>query len=144
MAERHNDFGAAERELKQAIAVSSHPALPWSALARFYAQRGRWAEMDSAIHSAMNAAARDSHAAVALYDAAGVLIMVRREPALAARLLEMYLASPKKTEEAPAFVADYRLAELKKQLGDAAGAQQARDAAYQLTTQYNPAQDFRR
>ena len=59
---------------------------------------------------------------------------------IAAKMLENYLAGSSKTEEAPVFIAHIRLARLKQQLGDAAGAQQS----LQLPgdgAQYNPAQD---
>ncbi len=144
IAQHNNDYAGAENNLKKAIAASRHPALQWATLARFYAARGRWDDMDAAIRNSMNAAERDPHAAVALYDSAGVLIRVNRDPALAIKLLQAYLASPQKTEEAPAFVAYTRLARLQHQLGDAANAQTAQTAAYELAREYRPAQDLRR
>lgn len=142
---RHNgDYGAAEIYLKKALEVSTHPARQWSTLARFYADRSRWAEMEDAIRNCQAAAARDPHAAVALYDAAGVLIRVKRDPELAAKLLQEYLASPGKTEEAPAFVAEARLARLQQQLGEASSAQMAQAAAFELAREYDPAADMRR
>jgi hypothetical protein len=96
--------------------------------------------MESALHSALVAARGDKHAAVALYDGAGVLIDSKRDPALAAKMLEDYLASPGKTEEAPAFVAHYRLANLKEQLGDSAAATRERAAALALASEYKPTQ----
>jgi tetratricopeptide (TPR) repeat protein len=144
IARHRSDYAAAESYLKKALAASSHPARQWSTLARFYADRSRWADMDSAIHNSQAAAARDPHAAVALYDAAGVLIKVNRNPELAAKLLQDYLASTGKTEEAPAFVAYARLARLQQQLGDAANAQGSQAAALELAREYRPAQDLRR
>jgi len=144
IAEQHNDYAAAERAYKQAVAVSSHPAYEWSTLARFYNGRSRWTEMDSAIQSCQTAVERDPHAGVALYDAAGVLIANKREPALAAKMLESYLNGPGRSEEAPAFVAYVRLARLKQQLGDAVGAKQAQAAALALAHEYAAAQDLRR
>jgi hypothetical protein len=55
-------------------------------------------------------------------------------------MLEMYLAGANKTEEAPAFVAYTRLAKLKEQMGDAAGAAEARSAALGLARDYKGAQ----
>lgn len=142
---RHNgDYATAENDLKKALALSTHPARQWSTLARFYAGRSRWLEMENAIRNCQAAAARDPHAAVALYDAAGVLIHVKRDPALAAKLLQEYLASPGKTEEAPAFVADARLARLQEQLGEADSAQMAQAAAFELAREYQPGEDVRR
>lgn len=144
IAGQRGDYGQAESLLKQALDVSPHPAHQWATLARFYAGRQRWAEMDNAIHNSATAAARDPRAAVALYDAAGVLIHVKRDPELAAKLLQEYLASPDKTEEAPAFIAYARLAGLQQKLGDTANAQIALAAASELAREYRPIQDLRR
>ncbi|MGP8271068.1 MAG: tetratricopeptide repeat protein [Terracidiphilus sp.] len=140
MAESRKDYDAAEHEFKQAVANGAHPAIQWATLAAFYSRRQRWTEMESALHSALAATRGDKHAAVALYNGAGVLIDSKRDPALAAKLLEDYLTSPGKTEEAPAFVAHYRLASLKEQLGDPAAAKRERAAALALARDYKPAQ----
>jgi tetratricopeptide (TPR) repeat protein len=144
LAEARKDYGTAEREYKDAIAAAAHPATQWTTLASFYRRRERWNEMDSAIHNCVSAAERDKHANVALYDGAGVLTESNRDPALAAKMLEEYLSGASKTEEAPAFEAHLRLARLKKQMGDAAGAQREISAALQLARDYKPALDFKR
>ncbi|MGA9060504.1 MAG: tetratricopeptide repeat protein [Terracidiphilus sp.] len=141
IAEAHKDYGTAERKFKQAITVSPHPAAQWMNLASFYRRRQRWADMEAAIHNCVNAAAHNPRSGVALYDGAGVLIESNRDPALAARMLEDYLAGSSKTEEAPAFIAHIRLGRLKEQLGDPAGAQREFAAAYAMAREYNPAQD---
>jgi tetratricopeptide (TPR) repeat protein len=143
IAEQRKDYGAAERELKQAIAVSAHPAFQWSVLASFYQRRERWPEMEWAIHNCVTAAARDKTAGVALYDGAGVLIKTQRDPALAAKMLQDYLAGNSKTDEAPAFVAHLRLARLKQNLGDTAGAQQDQAAAFAMAHEFRPTQELR-
>lgn len=141
MAEQRKDYDMAEKEFKQAIAASAHPAFQWMTLASFYRRRGRWTEMESAVQSGVNAAERDKRAGVALYNGASVLGRAKREPALAAKMLEDYLAGSAKTEEAPAFVAHTRLAHLKEQLGDAEAAKRERAAALALAQEYKPAQD---
>jgi tetratricopeptide (TPR) repeat protein len=138
IAEGRKDYGAAEREFKLAVAAGEHPALQWSTLAGFYSRRQRWTEMESALHSVLIAARGDKHASVALYDGAGVLTESKRDPALAAKMLEDYLAGSGKTEEAPAFVAHDRLAQLKDQLGDPATAKRERAAALALAHDYKP------
>lgn len=143
IAEEHKDFDSAEREYKQAVAVAAHPAFQWGALASFYRRRERWAEMESAVQSCRSAAEHDKHAGVALYDAASVLIRTNRNPELAARMLESYLASAQKTEEAPAFVAHVRLGRLKEQLGDTEGAKRERASALALAHDYKPAQEMK-
>lgn len=143
IAEERKDYGAAERELKQAIAGSAHPASQWMTLAGFYRHRERWTEMESAVHSGESAAERDKRAGVALFNGALLLIKTNRDPARAAKMLESYLAGSAKTEEAPAFVAHTGLARLKQQLGDAAAASRERNAALALAREYKPAQDLK-
>ena len=143
IAEQAKDFGTAEREFKMAIAASAHPAFQWMTLASFYRRQERWTEMVSAVQSGTSAAQRDKHAGVALYNGASTLIRANRVPALAARMLEDYLAGANKTEEAPAFVAHVRLARLKQQLGDSTAATRERTAALALAQEYKPAQDLK-
>jgi len=135
------DDATAERELRLAIQTSPHPALQWTVLGSFYEHRQRWSDMEDAIHNAASAAARDRGAGVALYDGAGVLIRAKRDQQFAAKMLEDYLAGSSKSEEAPAFVAHYRLARLLAQLGDSDGAQRERAAGYALASEYRPPQD---
>ena len=56
-------------------------------------------------------------------------------------MLDAYLASTAKTEEAPAFVAHIRLARLKEQVGDTAAANREQAAALALAHDYKHAQD---
>ena len=143
IAQQNKDLGTAEQELKQAIAVSPHPALQWMRLASFYRKYKRWAEMENAIQSGMAAAEHDRHASVALFNGASVLLKANRDAELAKRLLQMYLASPTGNEEGPTFVAHVWMAKLKAQSGDAAGARQERAEALALANGYKPAQDLK-
>src|SRR5579863_2463776 len=143
IAEQRKDYETAEREFKQAIAAGSHPAYQWMALASFYRRRQRGDEMLTAIHSGVNAARHDSHAAVPLYNGASTLQHANRELPLAAKMLEDYLASPNKTEEAPAFIAYSRLAQIKQQLGDPEAANRSLAAAMALAHDYKPGQGVR-
>jgi tetratricopeptide (TPR) repeat protein len=138
IAEKRDDYPGAEREFRQAVTVSAHPALQWTVLASFYYHRQQWAQMESAIHSCVTAAEGDPAAGIALYDGAGVLIKSKRDPELAARMLQDYLAGDSKTDEAPAFVAHWRLSRLLEQMGDAAGANREQAAAYALAHEYHP------
>jgi tetratricopeptide (TPR) repeat protein len=139
IAEDQKDLVAAEHEFKLALAANPHPALQWTSLASFYARHKRIPEMESAIHSVNAAVARDRHSSVALFDGASLLVESNRDPALAAKMLDEYLASPFKSEDAPAFVAHLRLAKLKAQLGDPAAAERERAAALALAHDYKPA-----
>jgi tetratricopeptide (TPR) repeat protein len=141
IAEQAKDLSTAEREFKLAVSSGAHPAFQWMTLANFYRRRERWTEMDSSLHSGETAALRDKHAAVALYLGASTLNKAGRDPALAAKLLEEYLASSAKTEEAPAFAAHVLLARVRTQLGDPAAADRERVAALALAHDYKPAQD---
>lgn len=143
IALQRKDNGTAEREFKQALAVSTHPAFQWMTLASFYRHCERWTEMETAVRNGQSSATRDRRAGVALYNGASVLIKTNRDPARAAKMLEDYLAGSVKTEEAPAFVAHTRLAQLKAQLGDAAAASRERAAALALAHEYKPAQNLK-
>ena len=143
IAEQRKDYGTAEREYKQALAASTHPAFQWMTLAGFYRRRERWTEMEAAVRSGQNAAERDKRAAGALYNGASLLIQTKRDPARAAKMLEEYLAGSVKSEDAPAFVAHTWLTRLKQQLGDAAVAGRERAAALALAHEYKPALDLK-
>jgi tetratricopeptide (TPR) repeat protein len=140
IAESSKDYAAAEREYRQAISASDHPAFPWMSLGSFYRKRGRWDDMQTAVQNGYKAALRDKTAGVALYNGASILMRGGRNLALAAEMLERYLADYSKSEEAPAFVAHTLLAHLKSQLGDASAASRERAAALQLAHDYKPAE----
>ena len=140
IAESHKDYGTAEREFKKAASASEHPAFAWMTLASFYRKREHWDEMEQAVEIGYRAAQHDRRAGVALFNGASVLSRGKRNLALAAKMLEEYLVSYQRTEEAPAFVAYTRLARLKAQLGDKKGAWQARTDALNLAHDYRPAQ----
>jgi tetratricopeptide (TPR) repeat protein len=143
IAEQQKDYAGAEREFKQAIAASSHPALEWTSLASFYSRRKQYAELEAAIQSVLSLAVHDKYAAVAFFDGASVLIRAKRDPAVAATLLSNYLASPNKSEEAPAFIAHLMMARVKAMLGDTAAASRERSAALAMANEYKPAQNFK-
>jgi tetratricopeptide (TPR) repeat protein len=147
IAEQQKDYAGAEREFRQAIASGTHPAQSWTSLAGFYGRRQRFPDMEvamqTAMHKALSAALHDHDAGAALYTGAGLLTESKRDPALAATMLDDYLNGASKTEEAPAFIAHIRLARLKQQLGDPAAADRERAAALALAHDYKPAQDFR-
>jgi len=141
IASGRKDYDTAEREFKQAIAAGPHPAMQWATLADFYRKRERWTDLDSAINSLIAATDRDKKSAIALYDGASVLAKAKRNLALATKMLNNYLASPAKTEDAPAFVAYVKLARIDAQLGNATAAQKDRAAAQALAHEYKPASE---
>ncbi len=140
IAEQDKNDATAEQQLQQAAAASAHPASQWMELASFYARRGRWTEMETALRNGENAAKRDKRSGSALFDGASVLIRAKRDPNQAVRMLDDYLASGAKTEQAPAFVAYVLLARMELQLGDAVQAIRDRAAALAMAHEYKPAQ----
>ena len=134
------DDKTAENEYRQAATVASEPADYWTVLAEFYRKRQRWSDLDAAIQNCVSAAAKNKNSGVGLYDGAGVLIAAKRNPSVAAQMLENYLSSSSPSEEAPAFIAHIRLSRLKQQLGDAAGAKTELAIAAQMAKEFNPAQ----
>jgi hypothetical protein len=72
-----------------------------------------------------------------------LLIEVNRDLPLAAKMLEEYLAGSAKTEEAPAFVAYTRLAQVRVKLGDDAAARREQASALALAHDYRPARDLK-
>ena len=143
IARENKDMATAERELRQAVGASAHPAFQWMRLASFYRKAKHYSEMENAVQSGWMAAQRDPHAGVAMFNGASVLIKANRNPTLAIKMLEFYLALPAATEEAPAFTARVWLARLKAQAGDTEGARRDRAEALALAQEYKPAQDLK-
>jgi tetratricopeptide (TPR) repeat protein len=142
IAEKQKDLETAEKEYKAAT-TGPRAAIQWMELASFYRHQQRWQEMEEAVKSGAAAAAHEKHAAEALFNGASILARTNRQLDLAVKLYESYLASPDKTEEAPAFDALVRLAKLRKQMGDVSGAQRDKATALALASQYKPAQDLK-
>ncbi len=143
IAEGNKDYSTAERELRAAITASAHPAFQWMTLASFMRRRQQWDEMDTAIQKGWGLAQQDKHAAGAMTDGVSVLIKASRDLPLAAKMLDAYLASPMKTEDAPAFAAHVDRARIAVKLNDKATAQRERDAALALAKEYKPALDLK-
>jgi tetratricopeptide (TPR) repeat protein len=134
------DYASAESAYRQATAVAKEPADYWTVLANFYRTRQKWSDLDAAIQNCVAAATKNRKSGVGLYDGAGVLISAKRNPSLAAQMLENYLSNSSLSEQAPAFIAHIRLSRLKQQLGDAAGAKSELAIAAQMAHEFNPAQ----
>jgi len=143
IAESRTDYGTAERELKEAVSASKHPAFRWMTLASFYSRRERWNDMNIALRTGKKAAQSDPQSAAALFNGASTLARFKLDLSLAAQMFRDYLASSSKNEDAPAFVAYTRLARVEASLGDLAGAQRERAAALALAHSYRPALDLK-
>jgi len=140
IAVQQKDYATAESAYRQAATVAKEPADYWTVLANFYRSRQQWSNLDAAIQNCVAAAAKDKKSGVGLYDGAGVLISAKRNPSLAAQMLENYLSNSSLSEQAPAFIAHIRLSRLKQQLGDAVGAKSELAIAAQMAKEFNPAQ----
>jgi tetratricopeptide (TPR) repeat protein len=143
IAESRKDLANAERELKEAIATSKHPAFRWMTLASFYRRHERWTDMDTALRTGVRVAQSDHQSAAALFNSASMLARFKINLNLASQLFQDYLASSSKSEDAPAFVAHTRLARVEAALGDMAGARGERAAALELAHSYRPALDLK-
>jgi tetratricopeptide (TPR) repeat protein len=133
IAAAKKNYDLAERELTLAIETSSNPAQAWMNLAAFYQDRKRLDDMESAVR---HGAAADLHSTSALVDGATPLIATSRNTPLAADLLQRYLNGGHLSEDAPAFIAHIKLAQLLDKLGDTAGAAKQRAAAHALASEY--------
>src|ERR1700733_14768797 len=143
IAESRKDYATAERELKEAVTASKHPAFRWMTMASFYQRRGRSTEMNTALRAGVKAAQQDHEAAAALFNGASMLAKFKIDLSLAAQMFRDYLASSSKIEDAPAFVAYTRLARIEASLGDLADAQRERAAALEIAHTYRPALDLK-
>jgi tetratricopeptide (TPR) repeat protein len=134
LAEKTGDMTAAEKEFKAAIAVSNAPT-SWIDLAAFYQRHAKPDQAVTAIESALAASPQDA----VLVDAASILTDAKRSPEMAERLLNTYLNSSAKTDEAPAFKVQLQLGQLLAQRGDTTGAHTHFEAAATLASNYPPA-----
>lgn len=141
IAEKQKDLAAAEREYR-AAASGAHPAFGWMQLGSFYRRQQRWDDMLNAVKSGQAAAVHDRHAGEALVNGGSILARANRNLDLAIQLYETYLSASIQVEQAPAFDILTRLAKLRQQTGDIAGARRDRSAALALAHEYKPAQDL--
>jgi tetratricopeptide (TPR) repeat protein len=138
LAEKDEDFAAAESEYKAAIKESNNHPGTWLSLASFYRRRGRYTEMDEAIQKALQPQRKPSNI---LFDAASLLIRAGRRLPEAAQYLAKYLGAKDKAEEAPAFEAHYMLGQLLEKQGDKEAARREYQAALDLARDYKKARD---
>jgi tetratricopeptide (TPR) repeat protein len=134
LAEKQKDFPTAEAEFKKAIAAGG-AAEAWIDLAAYYQRRN---QPDNAVAAIQSGLASSPRGAV-LVDAATILTDLHRSPDLADRLLREYLASPYRTDEAPAFKVHLQFAALLANRGDAANARSHYAAALALASTWPPA-----
>jgi tetratricopeptide (TPR) repeat protein len=139
LAEKDKNLTLAETEFKAAVDASNQSADAWMALASFYSRHRQSDQMLEALHVGIDADAKAAkpHGA-ALVDGASLLTRNNQEPQLAIQLLRLYLASPNKSADTPAFQVHAQLSRLLEQQGDHEGAQQQIAAAAALAREYHP------
>jgi tetratricopeptide (TPR) repeat protein len=138
LAEKDKNYAAAEAEFKAAVDASNRPASAWMDLAAYYARLRQWSSMLDAMHSGIDADAKaEEPHGPALVEAANLLVRSGQDPRLAIQLLRLYLDSPNKSADSPAFQVHAQLGRLLEQQGDHDGARQQNDAAAALAHAYH-------
>jgi tetratricopeptide (TPR) repeat protein len=135
VAEKKKNDAAAESEFSNAVAAGKTPDA-YIDLGHFYQRHNKPDKMFEALQAAI---AADHRKGPALVDAASILTDANRSPDLAETLLRAYLASPAKTDDAPAFRVHVQLGNLLAHRGDTAGAHREYAAALVLASNYAPA-----
>jgi tetratricopeptide (TPR) repeat protein len=135
IAEKKGDTSAAESEFKKAVQAQPSPE-SWVDLAAFYQRQKKNDQCVAAIQSAI----RLDHAKdAALVDAASILTDANSSPQLAQQLLVAYLASPAKSDGAPAAKVHVQLGDLLLKSGDPTAAGREYQSALALASAYIPA-----
>jgi tetratricopeptide (TPR) repeat protein len=135
IAEKKNDEAGAESEFLLAVAAARTPEA-FIDLGYFYQRHKQSARMIDALQSGI---AADRRKGPSLVDAASILTEAHTSPELAESLLRTYLASPAKTDEAPAFKVHVQLGDLLARRGDSDGAHREYASALTLASNYAPA-----
>ncbi len=137
LAEKDKNYPLAESEFKAAAEAQTADA--WMTLASFYARRKQWDRMLQAVQAGVDADAKAAkpHGS-ALVEGATLLARNNQDPQLAIQLLKLYLDSPNKSADSPAFQVHAQLSNLLEQQGDHEGAQQQMEAAAALASEYHP------
>jgi tetratricopeptide (TPR) repeat protein len=136
IAEKQKDMGKAEAEFRLAVEAGHKPEA-WVDLGAFYQRQH---QPDKAVTTLQSALDADRTHDAALMDIASILNDAHRSPELAEKVLRLYLASPAKSEDAPAFKIHVQLGQLLAQRGDHDGARREYMAAFALASSYAPAQ----
>jgi tetratricopeptide (TPR) repeat protein len=135
IARKNKDMATAEAEFKAAVVAGKTPDT-WVDLGLFYQQQSQYEKAVAALQSSVEANKTKN---ASLVDAASILTDMRRQLDVAERLLRDYLASPAKSEDAPAFKVHQQLGDLLRLRGDSSGARREYVAAASLASNYGPA-----
>jgi tetratricopeptide (TPR) repeat protein len=135
IADKKGDTATAEAEYKKEIETGKTPDT-YIDLGHFYQEHQRYDEAEATLEQGIHA---DQAHDDALVDAASILTAAHRNPQLAEQLLREYLASPAKSENAPAFQVHVQLGKLLANEGDKEGARREYTAALALASRYSEA-----
>jgi len=132
IAEKKGDLATAEAEFKHAVDAGKKPEA-YIDLGHFYQRHQRYSESEAVLDLAIR---QDRAHDQVLVDAASILIDDHGDPQKAQDLLRQYLASPAKSEEAPAFQVHVQLGNLLAAAGDKDGARHEYEQALSLASNY--------
>jgi tetratricopeptide (TPR) repeat protein len=134
IAEKRKEIPTAEAEFMNAVAAGKTPDA-YIDLGHFYKRQNQFDKMLQMLESGV---AADHKRGAPLVDAASILTSANSSPQLAISLLRTYLASPAKSDSAPAFKVHLQLGELLALRGDATAAHNEYIAAISLASNYVP------
>lgn len=98
LAQKHQEYAAAEQHLRQAVAVAPHEVGHLIALAKFLANQGRTVESDAVFQQAQKV---NPNAPRVWFAKADVLIKQKRNLTEAKTLLEQYVQAPVTVDDPP-------------------------------------------
>lgn len=135
IAEKKRELPTAEAEFINAVAAGKTPDA-YIDLGYFYKRQN---QLDKMLQTLQSGVAADHKKGAPLVDAASILTSANSSPQFAISLLRTYLASPAKSDSAPAFKVHLQLGELLALGGDASAAHNEYIAAISLASNYVPA-----
>lgn len=134
IAEKKKEIPTAEAEFVNAVAAGKTPDA-YIDLGHFYKRQNQF---DKMLQNLQSGVAADRKKGPPLVDAASILTSANSSLQLAISLLRTYLASPAKSDSAPAFKVHLELGDLLALEGDSAGAHNEYIAAISLASNYVP------
>jgi tetratricopeptide (TPR) repeat protein len=134
IAEKKKEIPTAEAEFVNAVAAGKTPDA-YIDLGHFYKRQNQF---DKMLQNLQSGVAADRKKGPPLVDAASILTSANNSPQLAISLLRTYLASPAKSDSAPAFKVHLELGDLLALGGDSVGAHNEYLAAISLAANYVP------
>jgi tetratricopeptide (TPR) repeat protein len=136
IAEHEKRNSDAEEQYKKAVQLHPDSHRQLVDLASFYRRMHRLDEMETAIQKSAELNKQNDSS---LVDSAGLLLRANRNLPLAASLMHRYIDQGTKSEDAPAFQAQYLLGQILEKQGNTKAASQAYQAARNNANDFAPA-----